>query len=50
MSTIRDRVLRGIALNRVPGFHFAGTFLEISYDKVDSADTFERAIYASRDT
>src|SRR5260221_10157488 len=36
--SIRDLVLRGIALNRAPGFHFAGPFLEIPYDKVDSAD------------
>src|SRR5258708_21573807 len=26
---IRTRVLRGIALNRTPGFHFAGNFLGI---------------------
>jgi acyl-coenzyme A thioesterase PaaI-like protein len=31
---IRDRVLRGIALNRTPGFHFAGNFLSPSYDHV----------------
>ena len=31
---IRNRVLRGIALNRQPGFHFPGNFLDISYDRV----------------
>jgi acyl-coenzyme A thioesterase PaaI-like protein len=35
---IRDRVLRGIALNRAPGFHFAGNFLQVSYDKVAADD------------
>jgi len=29
MDGIRSRVLRGIALNRAPGFHFAGNFLGI---------------------
>lgn len=29
MDEIRSRVLRGIALNRTPGFHFAGNFLGI---------------------
>jgi acyl-coenzyme A thioesterase PaaI-like protein len=31
---IRKRVLKGIARNREPGFHFAGNFLEVSYDRV----------------
>jgi acyl-coenzyme A thioesterase PaaI-like protein len=31
---IRERVLRGIALNRQPGFHFPGNFLDISFDRV----------------
>ncbi|MGA0024567.1 MAG: acyl-CoA thioesterase domain-containing protein [Burkholderiales bacterium] len=31
---IRAQVLRGIALNREPGYHFAGNFLELSYDHV----------------
>lgn len=31
---IRSRVLRGIALNRTPGFHFAGNFLSPSFDHV----------------
>ncbi len=35
---IRDRVLRAIALNRAPGFHFAGNFLQVSYDKVAADD------------
>lgn len=31
---IRAQVLRGIALNREPGYHFAGNFLDLSYDHV----------------
>ncbi len=31
---IRSRVLRGIALNRQPGFHFPGNFLDVSFDHV----------------
>jgi acyl-coenzyme A thioesterase PaaI-like protein len=31
---IRRRVLRGIALNRQPGFHFPGNFLDVSFDRV----------------
>lgn len=31
---IRERVLRGIALNRTPGFHFAGNFLGIEIPEV----------------
>jgi hypothetical protein len=31
---IRERVVRGIALNRVPGLHFAGNFLDLSFDTV----------------
>jgi len=31
---IRARVLRGIALNRTPGFHFPGNFLDVSFDRV----------------
>jgi len=31
---IRRRVLRGIALNRQPGLHFPGNFLDISFDRV----------------
>ena len=33
-ETIRSRVLRGIALNRQPGFHFPGNFLDVSFDRV----------------
>jgi acyl-coenzyme A thioesterase PaaI-like protein len=31
---VRRRVLRGIALNRQPGFHFPGNFLDVSFDRV----------------
>lgn len=33
-ATIRARVLRGIALNRTPGFHFPGNFLDVCFDRV----------------
>lgn len=33
-ATIRRRVLRGIALNRTPGLHFPGNFLDVSFDRV----------------
>jgi len=36
---IRERVLRAIALNRTPGYHFAGNFVDLSFDRVSSADT-----------
>jgi len=36
---IRRRVLRAIALNRTPGLHFPGNFIELSFDRVDSANT-----------
>ena len=36
---IRERVLRAIALNRTPGYHFPGNFLELSFDRVASGDT-----------
>lgn len=36
-EAIRTRVLRGIALNRAPGFHFAGNFLDVSFDHVSPA-------------
>lgn len=39
MNPIRERVLRGLALNREPGFHYAGNFLEISYDVVARGGT-----------
>lgn len=31
---IRGRVLRGLALNRQPGFHFPGNFLDVSFDRI----------------
>ena len=36
---IRRRVLRAIALNRTPGLHFPGNFIELSFDHVASGDT-----------
>ena len=33
-DTIRRRVLRGLALNRTPGLHFPGNFLDVSFDRV----------------
>jgi acyl-coenzyme A thioesterase PaaI-like protein len=36
---IRERVLRAIALNRTPGLHFPGNFLELSFERVASGDT-----------
>ena len=36
---IRQRVLRAIALNRTPGYHFAGNFIDLSFDQVASGDT-----------
>jgi acyl-coenzyme A thioesterase PaaI-like protein len=38
-DAIRRRVLRAISLNRTPGYHFPGNFLELSFDQVASADT-----------
>jgi uncharacterized protein (TIGR00369 family) len=32
-------VLRAIALNRTPGYHFPGNFIDLSFDRVASADT-----------
>ncbi len=37
-SQIRDRVLRALALNRTPGYHYAGNFLEFSFDHVSEQD------------
>lgn len=34
LAAIRAQVMRGIALNREPGYHFAGNFLDLSYDHV----------------
>ena len=36
--SVRHRILHGLALNRAPGFHFAGNFLGISYDRVAADD------------
>lgn len=36
---IRAHVLRAIAANREPGFHFAGNLLDLSFDKVEPQDT-----------
>jgi acyl-coenzyme A thioesterase PaaI-like protein len=38
-AAIRARVLRGIALNRQPGFHFPGNFLDVSFDRIGRAGT-----------
>ncbi len=35
-QSIREQVLRGIALNRVPGYHFSGNFLDFSFDHVSA--------------
>ena len=31
--------MRGLALNREPGLHFAGNFLEVSFDRVDPGES-----------
>jgi len=36
---ILGQVLRGIALNRQPGFHFPGNFLDVSFDRIERAGT-----------
>jgi acyl-coenzyme A thioesterase PaaI-like protein len=33
-TLIRERVLRGLALNRTPGYHYTGNFLEFSFERV----------------
>ena len=38
-EAIRRHVLRAIALNRTPGLHFPGNFIELSFDRVTSDDT-----------
>lgn len=35
-STLRERVLRALALNREPGFHFSGNFVGLSFDELTS--------------
>lgn len=37
-DSIRQRVLRGLALNRNPGYHFAGNFLDFSFEHVSEPD------------
>lgn len=37
-QSIRSQVLRGLALNRVPGYHFSGNLLDISFDHVSPED------------
>jgi acyl-coenzyme A thioesterase PaaI-like protein len=44
---IRRRVLRAIALNRTPGYHFPGNFIDLSFDRVASAGT--RLTYENED-
>jgi acyl-coenzyme A thioesterase PaaI-like protein len=44
---IRRRVLRAIALNRTPGYHFPGNFIDLSFDRVASAGT--RLTYENHD-
>lgn len=37
-ADIRDRALQAIALNREPGFHFAGNFVQASFERSDPED------------
>ena len=37
-AAIRERVLRGIALNREPGFFFSGNFLGLTFDTIATRD------------
>ena len=39
VESIREHVLNGIALNREPGYHFAGNFLDISFDHIVARDS-----------
>ena len=39
IAVIRTQVMRAIALNREPGYHFAGNFLDLSYDHVGTDHT-----------
>lgn len=41
-SQIRNRVLRGLALNRTPGYHFTGNFLDFSFDQVSAQEVHMR--------
>jgi acyl-coenzyme A thioesterase PaaI-like protein len=36
VEEVRRRILRAIALNRTPGYHFPGNFVELSFDHVAS--------------
>jgi acyl-coenzyme A thioesterase PaaI-like protein len=38
-AAIRERVLQAIALNREPGFHFAGHFAQLSFDRTEPEDS-----------
>ena len=42
LATIRAQVLRGLALNRTPGLHFLGNFLDLSFEEVSAARTHLR--------
>lgn len=37
-TEIRERVLRALALNRTPGYHYIGNFLDFSFDHIAEAD------------
>ncbi len=37
-SEIRNRILRGLAMNRTPGYHFTGNFLDLSFEKNSEHD------------
>ena len=37
-TLIRNRILRGLALNRTPGYHFTGNFLSLSFEKNTEQD------------
>ena len=38
-SEIRERVLRGLALNRTPGYHYLGNYLQFSFEHVSVPET-----------
>ena len=38
-TAIHEQVLRAVALNREPGYHFAGNFVDLSYDRLSPEDT-----------
>lgn len=39
-AVIRDQVRYGIALNREPGYHFVGNFLDVSYDRAAGSEAW----------